>query len=178
MPNNLLLISSSLTGAHPGHRGREYVGIPNYSLPKNGTWAISLLIKEAPGYHTSESYFTGADLDTTEAAPFDSVYHPRFGFNGADKLLVREKTGNHWIATDATTNRSESKHIVFNWDGTDLTNSTMEFYENGLLVGTSSKDISGHADSGSFNLEAIGSGYNNGTAAGTPVTILQAQNPT
>ena len=162
----LLLVSSSISES-VALRGREYVGIPNYLLPRQDTWAVSVLIKEAAGFHTTASYFMGADLDTTEAAPFNSVYHPRFGFDASDKLSIREKTGNVWQSTVAETNRSESKHIVYNWDGRDLTAAKMDFYVNGNLKHSVVKNITGSTDSGSFNIEALGSGYNNGTAAGT-----------
>ena len=161
----LLLVSSSISES-VGLRGREYVGIPNYLLPRNDTWAVSILIKEAAGFHTTASFFMGADLDTTEAAPFNSVYHPRFGFDQADRLEAREKTGNVWTSI-AETNRSESKHIVFSWDGRDLTAAKMDFYVNGNLRSSVVKNITGSTDSGSFNIEALGSGYNNGTATGT-----------
>ena len=155
----LLSISASLSGGLGlNHRGRESVDIPTYQFDRSGKWSLSWLMKETPGFHGTSSAFMGADLDINDGNPL--LTQPYIQYHTSNKIYLRTKNiHDFWDSQTTITNRSSSNHHVITWDGTNEKAASMNFYWNGNLLGTHTKDISGHIDSGSFYMETIGAGY-------------------
>jgi hypothetical protein len=152
---DIMTFSSSISSSK-NKRGREFVQIPNYEFDRRGKWAVSWLMKEAAGYHNTASAIMGQDTDSSDQA----LTSPNIWLWTNAKLRFRDRSGTYFTSTTGITNRSESVHCVINYDGTDPTAAQMTFYENGNKLGsTIEKDISGHTNSGSFMIEALGSGY-------------------
>jgi hypothetical protein len=154
----LMLFSSSLSSS-VGIRGREFVEIPNYLFDRNGKWSISWVMKEANGFHGTESMFMGADLTTSEPTPFNSTLQGFIQFTNNNLLSIRDRSATIITATTSIPNRSASNHCVINFDGSNLSKTTVSFYVNGNFMGSSTKDNSGDLTSGSFGIDALGSGY-------------------
>ena len=157
----LLSISASLSGgAAINHRGRESIDIPTYQFDRKGKWSLSWLMKEAPGFHLTSSVFMGADLDINDGNPLLTQPYIQYTGGSTTKISLRTKNQHDfWNSQTTITNRSSSNHHVITWDGTNEKAASMNFYWNGNLLGTHTKDISGHIDSGSFYMETIGAGY-------------------
>ena len=152
-------ISASLSGSTGlNHRGRESVDIPAYEFDRSGKWSISWLMKETPGFHGTSSALMGADLDQNDG--FSNYTRPYIYIHSSNKIYLRTKNiHDFWNSQTTVTNRSASNHHVINYDGTNPLSASMSFYENGNLMGTHTKDISRHTDSGSFYIETLGAGY-------------------
>ena len=161
---NCISFSGSLSGS--GKRGREFIRIPNQKLPsvgQTGKFSLAWLMKEAPGYEDTGSNFMGSDLDLNEDMPFDYYYAPYLGIDASNRLRFRDRAKTFWGGSGQINvlplPRSASHHCVITYDGSNPFNSTMTFYANGKLLGQETLDISNHQHSGSFGIEAIGSGY-------------------
>ncbi len=175
---NLLVISCSLSQS-VDKRGKEYVQIPNLRLGGDygykERWTLSWLMKEAAGFHGTGSIFMGADNDTATSAEdnnpsmFTATSQPYFALSSAGPLQVRALSADYWsspkkIITSSLNDRTDLNHFVITYDGREPSNAVMEFWQNGISLGTSSKAIgSDPVNSGSFGFEAIGSGYVSGT---------------
>tara|TARA_R110002167_G_scaffold91340_1_gene245760 strand:- start:69 stop:2540 length:2472 start_codon:yes stop_codon:yes gene_type:complete len=156
---DLMTFSSSLSSSI-NKRGREFVQIPNYEFDRRGKWAVSWLMKEAAGYHGTASAIMGQDTDSSD----QGLTTPNIWLWTNAKLRFRDKSGTYFTSQTGITNRSASGHYVINYDGTDQTAAKMTFYENGNKLGSTIEvNITGSTNSGSFMIEALGSGYLSGT---------------
>lgn len=150
----LKIFSASLSSS-ANQRGREYIKIPNQDFQNDSNWSLAWIMKESPGFHNTHSVFMGQDQSTLS----NEMTKPNLWIRSNGKLSFRDKQMAYWESNNAITNRSESAHYVITYDSSDKTNATMDFYENGILIGSASKNVTGSALTGSFNIEALGSGY-------------------